>query len=99
MRSNSSPKVKHRYEIVTKMSELFAAQTRQERLTDFDVKLKSLTDHLPCARPFVCEGSPLACDVFIVGVNPATNVPFWPFWQPSYGFNKKTWWAAYLHAK
>lgn len=48
-------------------------------------------------RPFVCEGSPLDCRVFIVGFNPATEmtVDFWEFWTPGYGFNKTAWFDAY----
>lgn len=48
-------------------------------------------------RPFVCEGSPLDCTVFIVGLNPATprSTDFWDFWNTGYGFNKKKWFGAY----
>jgi hypothetical protein len=44
-------------------------------------------------RPFVCEGSPLECKIFIVGFNPATDLKqsFWNFWQPDYGFQKTEW--------
>jgi hypothetical protein len=45
----------------------------------------------PRSRPFVCEGSPLKCQIFIVGTNSARLVekPFFSFWDPSYGFKKK----------
>jgi len=48
-------------------------------------------------RPFVCDGSPLECEVFIVGFNPATSmlVDFWQFWCPSKGFDKESWLEAY----
>jgi hypothetical protein len=47
-------------------------------------------------RPFVCEGSPLDCQIFIVGFNPATtNVSFWDFWRLPYGFDKKAWLPMY----
>lgn len=48
-------------------------------------------------RPFVCEGSPLECKIFIVGFNPATNLnqSFWSFWQPGYGFQKAEWLKVY----
>lgn len=48
-------------------------------------------------RPFVCEGSPLECDVFIVGLNPATKMSadFWQFWRSDHGFDKKAWFEAY----
>ena len=48
-------------------------------------------------RPFVCEGSPLDCNVFIVGCNPATDtdIGFWHYWRPGYGFDKVRWAADY----
>jgi hypothetical protein len=53
----------------------------------------NLERQLPSAysRPFVCEGSPLKCRIFIVGTNSARLVekPFFSFWDPSYGFKKK----------
>jgi hypothetical protein len=48
-------------------------------------------------RPFVCEGSPMSCDVFLVGFNPATTGPasFWSYWLSGYGFDKKRWLVDY----
>lgn len=48
-------------------------------------------------RPLVCDGSPLTCQVFIVGFNPATTMSadFWHFWRPEHGFDKTTWLEAY----
>jgi hypothetical protein len=48
-------------------------------------------------RPFVCSGSPLGCDVFIVGCNPATamDTDFWSYWRVGYGFDKDAWLADY----
>lgn len=48
-------------------------------------------------RPFVCDGSPLECDVFIVGFNPATTMSadFWQFWRSGEGFDKEAWLEAY----
>jgi hypothetical protein len=45
----------------------------------------------PCLRPFVFDGSPLRCRIFIVGTNSARLVekPFSSFWDASYGFKKK----------
>lgn len=48
---------------------------------------------------FVCDGSPLTCDIFIVGVNAATDTPFWPYWDDATGFNKLAWERAYLEAR
>jgi hypothetical protein len=50
-------------------------------------------------RPFVCDGSPLECEVFIVGFNPATSVGFWEFWDTGHGFDKKAWFEAYKKKK
>jgi hypothetical protein len=48
-------------------------------------------------RPFVCEGSPLSCDVFLVGFNPANSGigSFWSYWLSDYGFDKKRWLVDY----
>lgn len=42
-------------------------------------------------RPFICEGNPLLCDVFIVGYNPATLTrrPFLSYWESGYGFKRE----------
>jgi hypothetical protein len=50
-----------------------------------DLKKRMPTEYL---RPFVCDGSPLACQVFVVGHNPATNFakPFWDHWDSKSGF-------------
>src|SRR5688572_31077171 len=51
----------------------------------------SLHDALPISRPFVCDGSPLKCKIFIVGTNSARLVehPFFDFWDPLYGFRDR----------
>lgn len=48
-------------------------------------------------RPFVCDGSPLDCSVFIVGYNPATlsDRDFWTDWGPE-GYDKTGWMEAYV---
>jgi uracil-DNA glycosylase len=50
----------------------------------------------PDPRPFVCDGNPLECNIFIVGINPATEmeVKFEEFWNKE-GFNKQKWLEAY----
>lgn len=42
----------------------------------------------PYARPFVCDGSPLTCQAFIVGENAATRLeqPFVTYWSDESGF-------------
>ncbi|WP_247232300.1 hypothetical protein [Telluribacter sp. SYSU D00476] len=44
----------------------------------------------PKARPFLCDESPLACDIFIVGFNPPVEMdePFWSYWSDTQGFAK-----------
>ena len=60
-------------------------------------ELEALLARDPDARPFVCEGDPLACRVFIVGTNPATRMtqPFGSFWTLDGGFNKEAWLKSY----
>jgi len=48
------------------------------------------------ARPFVCRGSPVGCEVAEVGINPGTDTPFWPYWNIAWGFDKDGWLADYL---
>lgn len=62
-----------------------------DNLNALHLKLKELTKHLPDARPFLCEGSPFGCDVFLVGINPATSTNFWNYWSTESGFDKKKW--------
>jgi hypothetical protein len=65
-------------------------------LRTFDAELRRITSEKADIRPFVCDGSPLDCQIFIVGFNPATtNVSFWDFWRLPYGFDKKSWLLAY----
>lgn len=66
-------------------------------LGDFKKGLVSLIGKPTDLRPFVCDGSPLNCKVFIVGFNPATDTSadFWDFWNSDDGFDKSAWRAAY----
>ncbi|MCR8666215.1 hypothetical protein NO995_00830 [Aestuariibaculum sp. M13] len=49
-------------------------------------------------RPFICDGNPLDCDIFIVGINAATEMDsdFWEFWSTENGFKKKEWLENYI---
>lgn len=58
-------------------------------LNQFDKKLRELVP--PNSRPFLCEGSPLECDLFVVGNNPGTETPFWEYWKLPYGCRKSLW--------
>lgn len=66
-------------------------------ITDFENQLTKIIGKPTDLRPFVCDGSPLECDVFIVGINPATAMSedFWQFWRPGYGFDKAAWFKTY----
>jgi hypothetical protein len=69
----------------------------QMTLAQFREQLQHLM-HEPGLRPFVCDGSPLSCEVFIVGFNPATSMdqPFWHYWSDEAGFDKKRFMRDYL---
>jgi hypothetical protein len=67
-------------------------------LDSFERELSALIGRPTDLRPFVCEGSPLDCTVFLVGLNPATSMDadFWEFWKSGQGYDKKRWYARYL---
>lgn len=52
-------------------------------------------------RPLICEGNPLECEIFIVGINAATEMEedFWQFWKDDYGFNKAEWFESYIRER
>ncbi|TLX64030.1 hypothetical protein DN820_08445 [Stutzerimonas nosocomialis] len=70
-------------------------------LEKFEAELKDLVGKPFHDRPFVCDGSPLDCQVFIVGINAASKMKedFWDFWRPGYGFDKQAWYRAYLNSR
>lgn len=70
-------------------------------LDEFERELVALIGRPTDLRPFVCEGSPLTCDVFLVGLNPATmmTTDFWDFWRPEYGYEKAEWFSRYLEER
>lgn len=70
-------------------------------LRNFESRLRNLIGDGSAVRPFVCDGSPLACAAFIVGLNPATEMsqPFWSFWTAEHGFDKAVWFRAYLEER
>jgi len=67
-------------------------------LQSFENGLEAIIGRPTTLRPFVCDGSPLDCRVFIVGFNPATDseIDFWTFWSSDRGFDKKLWYQNYL---
>ena len=70
------------------------AQIVAKDLYEFDERLHVLTPEE--SRPFLCEGSPLDCTMFLVGLNPRMQTPFWSYWNVSYGCHKTLWLEAYL---
>ena len=64
-------------------------------LYEFDQGLRAVAA-LEDSRPFLCEGSPLDCKVFLVGLNPRTQTPFEPYWDVSYGCHKTLWLEEYM---
>jgi hypothetical protein len=67
-------------------------------LDAFEQDLRAVIGYPTTLRPFVCNGSPLDCTVFLVGLNPATSMKagFWTFWVPGGGFNREEWFRAYV---
>lgn len=70
-------------------------------IDDFEKELVSVIGKPNYLRPFVCNGSPLDCKVFIVGTNSATEMSadFWDFWCSGKGFDKPAWFDAYMRER
>jgi len=67
-------------------------------LSIFYENLKSKMVTIENPRPFICDGNPLACNIFIVGFNAATEMQtkFEDFWSNINGFNKSEWLKIYI---
>ena len=65
-------------------------------INEFEKKLRGLVGEARGMRPLVCEGNPLTCSVALVGANPRTTTPFWPFWNGERGMDRGGWIDAYL---
>ncbi len=63
-------------------------------LHEFDGDLRRFGNG--ATRPFLCKGSPFGCEIFLVGINPGTDTPFWPCWSVESGCDKEGWLKAYL---
>jgi hypothetical protein len=72
---------------------------RDVRLKQFGDRLRHIVGTAEDARPFVCDGNPLDCGAFIVGINPASSVPFWPFWNDAFGFDRDRWFECYKRTR
>jgi hypothetical protein len=58
-------------------------------------RLRELLRDDIASRPFLCRGSPAGCEVILIGINPATETPFWDFWNEN-GCDKEAWLRRYL---
>ena len=76
-----------------------AREARLHSLEEIDRRIRQLTGESPISRPFLCNGSPLGCQIAQVGINPGTDTPFWPYWNTVTGFNKKDWLSHYLNQR
>jgi len=65
------------------------------RLASFRTELEALIGQDSDARPFVCDGDPYACKAFIVGINAASPMPFWRYWDDQRGFDRRRWYDDY----
>jgi hypothetical protein len=53
-------------------------------------------------RPFVCDGRPEACNVIVIGENPATKMEetdWWSFWDDDSGFDFKKFESEYKQSR
>ena len=61
-------------------------------LREFRSNLQKIEKRLPSdiSWPFLCDGSPLKCRIFVVGSYPARKIeePFWGFWDDTHGFKR-----------
>lgn len=62
----------------------------------FKSNLQKIIGSRTMERPFVCDGFPMECDIFIVGINPATSLKkdYWSFWQDD-RFDRDKWMQQY----
>jgi hypothetical protein len=71
------------------MVELLLVMSKKQ----FDLDLRAhLSQCGTNARPFICDGHPLAAEIFIVGFNSATLLdgPFTDFWNVNAGMDLKS---------
>lgn len=70
-------------------------------LIEFEKSLGTIINRPTALRPFVCDGSPLECQIFLVGIEPATKMEteFWEFWRSGYGYDRQAWADAYERAR
>ncbi len=68
-----------------------------DHLVSFARDLAQIIGRPTSLRPFVCDGNPLDCEVFLVGFNPATALQsdFWTYWS-NRGFERSRWLEDYV---
>lgn len=68
------------------------------KITEFEKGLREKLIPYEKPRPLICEKNPLHFEIFIVGINAATemNKDFWSFWTEKNGFNKTEWFESYI---
>ena len=65
------------------------------QLRRFREHIQSLIGNEEPMRPFNCDGRPYDCKAFVVGINPASSIPFWKFWSDESGFDRTAWVECY----
>jgi hypothetical protein len=66
----------------------------QFTLAEFEQEIRILAGD-KAGWPFLCDGSPFDCQIFLVGINPVVGVPLWDYWSPESGVNRTAWLSAY----
>jgi hypothetical protein len=61
-------------------------------MNNFSERLEELIGKPSAQRPFVCDGFPEECAVWVVGYNAATSGgDWWQYWSSETGFNLTSW--------
>jgi hypothetical protein len=61
-------------------------------MKNFETQLAAIIGRPSTQRPFVCEGKPSSCRVWVVGYNAATSGgDWWRYWSTVDGFNLTAW--------
>ena len=61
-------------------------------MRDLETQLADIIGRPSTQRPFVCQGHPSSCDIWIVGYNAATTGgDWWRFWSTDKGFDLVSW--------
>ena len=68
-----------------------------KNLQELEDYLRGVAPPKSALRPFVCSGSPMDCEVALIGYNPATGLTadFWDFWSSESGFDRVAWFETY----